>query len=119
MIVAVCNDRQFAGLCAVLGVPELAGDSRFSCNPLRVENRQALTESLSVAISAWSSESFLTAQEARQVSAGPINTLEEVFKDPQVIARELVIHPKRVPGPWRFFDADLCLHRSAPTRADA
>ncbi|GAA3264769.1 hypothetical protein GCM10020258_31650 [Sphingomonas yabuuchiae] len=54
--------------------------------------------------------------------AGPINTVEQAFADPQVVARGLAIQPERpdgstVPGirtPIRFSDADLALNRAAP-----
>ena len=61
---------------------------------------------------------LLTACEAQGVPAGPINDLQEVFADPQVIARGLRIDPEGVPGvrsPIRFSDADLALDRPSPT----
>ncbi len=59
----------------------------------------------------------MNALEQVGVPAGPINTMEEVFNDPQVVARGLQIAPQGVPGvrgPWRFSDAELTVDRTAP-----
>ncbi len=117
IIVAVGNDGQFGRLCAVLGLDGLPGDPRFATNAARVENREALTSALSPAIAARASEDLLNALEQVGVPAGPINTMEEVFNDPQVVARGLQIAPQGVPGvrgPWRFSDAELTVDRTAP-----
>ena len=60
---------------------------------------------------------LLDACEAKGVPAGPINTLDEVMADPQVIARGMQITLDGVPGiraPFRFSESDLALHRPAP-----
>jgi crotonobetainyl-CoA:carnitine CoA-transferase CaiB-like acyl-CoA transferase len=59
----------------------------------------------------------LAACEWEGVPAGPINTLDQVMADPQVVARGMQIELDGVPGirtPFRFSDADLALHRPAP-----
>ena len=120
-IVAVGNDGQFGRLCTVLGLGALAADPRFVTNPVRVANRTALTEALAAPISAWRAAALLSALEAAGVPAGPINTIAEVFADPQVVARGLRIAPQGVPGvkgPWVFSDADLTLDRTAPRRGE-
>ncbi|ALG91018.1 MULTISPECIES: CaiB/BaiF CoA transferase family protein [Actibacterium] len=119
VIVAVGNDGQFSRFCQVLGLDQLPGDARFAANAERVQNRDLLTELLSVAIAGWSSARILEALERTNVPAGPINTMEQVFADPQVLARGLRITPDGIPGvrgPWRFSDAELSLARSAPVR---
>ncbi|MGC9371621.1 MAG: CaiB/BaiF CoA transferase family protein [Paracoccaceae bacterium] len=117
VIVAVGNDSQFGRLCGVLGLNELSADPRFAGNPERVQNRDALDATLSPAIAAWPAPALLDALERAGVPAGPINTMEQVFSDPQVIARGLRIAPEGIPGvrgPWRFSDAELSLNRTAP-----
>ena len=55
--------------------------------------------------------------EAKGIPAGPINDMAEVFRDPQVIAREMRIDPEGVPGvrgPFRFSDAELSLDKASP-----
>ena len=117
VIVAVGNDAQFARLCAVLGLPELAADPAYATNPARVARRDALIPLLEAATRGWPQAELLAALEAATVPAGPINDLAAVFADPQVAARELAIAPEGVPGvrgPWRFSDAALRLERAAP-----
>mgnify|MGYP006275587191 FL=1 len=117
VIVAVGNDAQFARLCAVLGLPELAADPAYATNPARVARRDALIPLLEAATGGWPQAELLAALEAATVPAGPINDLAAVFADPQVAARGLAIAPEGVPGvrgPWRFSDAALRLERAAP-----
>ena len=118
LILAVGNDGQFARACGVLGLPELAGDPRFATNGARVANRAALTGALGTALAAWGRDAVLAAFEAATVPAGPINRVDQVFDDPQVIARGLRIDAQGVPGlrsPMRFSDSPLALDRRAPT----
>ncbi len=117
VIVAVGNDGQFRRLCDVLEMPALADDPRFATNADRVANRDALEPLLSAQIARHASAELLRALEAATVPAGPINTLDQVFADPQVVARGLRIAPEGVPGlrgPWVFSDSELALDRSAP-----
>ncbi|ATY33183.1 CaiB/BaiF CoA transferase family protein [Sphingomonas psychrotolerans] len=97
LIVAVGNDSQFRKLCAVLDLP-FAGDSRFATNPARVTNRAALIPLIEAAILTWAKADLYEALEATGVPAGPINTVDEVFADPQVIARGMRIEREGMPG---------------------
>jgi crotonobetainyl-CoA:carnitine CoA-transferase CaiB-like acyl-CoA transferase len=97
LIVAVGNDSQFAKLCRVLGLG-IAGDPRFATNPARVANRAALIPLLAEAIGGWGKAALYEALEAAGVPAGPINTVDEVFADPQVAARGMRIAPEGLPG---------------------
>ena len=122
IIVAVGNDRQFERLCLVLGQEDLTQDPRFAGNRSRIEHRDALTIRLNDAMRHWSSADVLAALEKATVPAGPINTIADVFEDPQVAARGLRIDPENVPGvrgPWRFSDAELALDRTAPRLDEA
>ncbi|WP_375272611.1 CaiB/BaiF CoA transferase family protein [Sphingomonas sp.] len=91
LIVAVGNDRQFAKLCAVLGTPALAEDVRFATNPARVENRAALLPMIVAETVKWESAALLAALEMAGVPVGPVNRVDQVFADPQVIARGMQI----------------------------
>jgi crotonobetainyl-CoA:carnitine CoA-transferase CaiB-like acyl-CoA transferase len=96
MIIAVGNDGQFARLCAVLGHPEWGGDARFATNERRVANRDVLIGLLRGATAARPTQEWVRLLEAAGVPCGPINTLAEVFADPQVQARNMAItlpHP--------------------------
>jgi crotonobetainyl-CoA:carnitine CoA-transferase CaiB-like acyl-CoA transferase len=91
LILAVGNDQQFAKFCTVAGRPELAARPDFATNPARVANRETLIGILSEMVvaqpRAWWSERL----EAVGVPCGPINTLDEVFTDPQLVARGMIL----------------------------
>lgn len=88
-IAAVGNDGQFTRFCAVLGVPELAGQDDYRTNPERVAHRAALVPQLSARTATFRRDDLLAALEKQGVPAGPINTVSQVFDDPQVKARGL------------------------------
>ena len=87
LMIAVGNDGQFARLCEVLGVGALAFDPAYRHNPDRVRNREALIPLLSAQIARFTKAELIERLEAADVPAGPINTVPEVFADPQVRAR--------------------------------
>jgi len=94
MIIAVGNDGQYAKFCALLGVPEMTQDPLYRTNGDRVVNRGTLIPRLT-ALTAQRTRADLLAQcEAAGVPAGPINTIDEVFNDPQIVARGMQIAPK-------------------------
>ncbi len=83
------NDAQFRRLCAVLGEPALGTDPLYATNAARVRNRVPLIAHLQSLIRVWDQAALLAALEAAGVPAGPINTLEQVFADPQVRHRAM------------------------------
>lgn len=87
VIVAVGNDGQFARFVSVLGQPELAQDERFRTNAGRVRHRPDLVPALTGLTLRMTRDGLLSALEAQGVPAGPINTVADVFADPQVVAR--------------------------------
>lgn len=89
VIIAVGNDRQFARLCQVLNLSEIASDARFATNPARVANRQTLIALIAAATQSWASAELYAALEADGIPAGPVNRIDQVFADPQVIARRM------------------------------
>jgi crotonobetainyl-CoA:carnitine CoA-transferase CaiB-like acyl-CoA transferase len=96
VILAVGNDGQFAKFCAVAGRPDLAADPRFARNADRVRHRETLVPILADLLRTRNKRAWLTALEAAHVPCGPINTLQEVFDDEQVRAREMTVklrHP--------------------------
>jgi crotonobetainyl-CoA:carnitine CoA-transferase CaiB-like acyl-CoA transferase len=96
MILAIGNDGQFARFCAEAGQPSLAEDGRFATNRARVENRAVLIPLLKKLTVERTTADWIAALEAKAVPCGPINTLADVFADPQVQARGLKVtmpHP--------------------------
>lgn len=102
LILAVGNDSQYAKFCAVAGRPELASDPRYAKNQDRVRNRAELVPLLEAVMRTRTKAEWLAALEAAKVPCGAINSLSEVFADPQVRERGMVAqwdHPVRSPLP--------------------
>ena len=94
IIIATGNDAQFARLCKALGDPTLAEQPAFLKNSDRLANRGELIARLSGLTKVFTATDLLAKLEAVGVPAGPINTLEQVFADPQVVHRGMQIAPK-------------------------
>jgi crotonobetainyl-CoA:carnitine CoA-transferase CaiB-like acyl-CoA transferase len=91
VIIAVGNDGQFAKFVRVLGRPELAQDDRFRTNQLRIQNRDVLVPLLTDLLMRWQRDELVAALAPEAVPAGPINSVADVFADPQVLARRMRI----------------------------
>ena len=89
IIIAAGNDGQFAKLCDVLGEPALAQDAAYRTNAGRVTNREELIARLSLLTARRKRADILAKLEAVNVPSGPINSLAEVFTDPQVLHRKM------------------------------
>ncbi|ODA95911.1 CoA-transferase [Mesorhizobium sp. SEMIA 3007] len=87
IILAVGNDGQFAKFCAAVGLDELSTNPDFATNPARVTNRVKLRERIVEALSTLDRDPLLAKLEAASVPASPINTIGQMFADPQAIAR--------------------------------
>ncbi|MDB5695454.1 MAG: CoA transferase [Sphingomonas bacterium] len=118
-ILAAGNDGQYARTMAVLGIEPRA---EWATNAGRLEHKPALFAAIENATSSFARDDLLARMEAAGVPVGPINTVEQAFADPQVIARGMQIEVRRedgstLPGlrtPIRFSDAELALGRAAP-----
>ncbi|MFM9858868.1 CaiB/BaiF CoA-transferase family protein [Pseudoxanthobacter sp. M-2] len=91
LVVAVGNDGQFRKLCGLLGRPELADEPDFRTNPGRVSNRERLVPIVAELIAPWTRDALLAGLEAAGVPAGPINSVADVFDDPQVRHRGMQV----------------------------
>ena len=117
IIIATGNDGQYRRLCAVLGLDALAEAPEYLTNADRIANRAALTDTISERTRQWNKADLLSACEKQGVPAGPINDMEEVFADPQIIARGMQITCDGVPGvrsPMTFSGADLATGAPSP-----
>ncbi|RQS48929.1 CaiB/BaiF CoA-transferase family protein [Burkholderia sp. Bp8986] len=96
IIVAVGNDGQFRKFVEAGGRPELADDERFATNPSRVRHRDTLVPILAEMVKARGKADWIAVLEAAGVPCGPINELDEVFDNEQVVARGMQVslpHP--------------------------
>lgn len=99
LVLAVGNDRQFAGLCEELGRPELAEDARFATNPARVEHRIALRAELEAALASRPADEWAAALTARRVPAGVVNDLAGAFAFAAAIDLDPIVEVPRDDGP--------------------
>ena len=119
IVLAPANDGLFRKLLAVLGRDDLLADSRFATNESRLENRAALDGIIAEATCQRSLEELLSACNAAGIPAGPIHAIDQVFADPQVVARGMRVDLDGVPGvrsPFTFSDAELALDRPSPVQ---
>ncbi|SEF52043.1 CaiB/BaiF CoA transferase family protein [Bosea lathyri] len=87
IVIATGNDGQYRRLCDVLGRPDLGGHPDYADNKMRVANRAVLVPMLGSLTSRRHKLELLAGLEQAGVPAGPINAIDEVFADPQVVAR--------------------------------
>lgn len=91
LVVAVGNDSIWARFCEALDLSEIAEDPRFRTNPDRVRNRDTLVKILEDVLARKSAKEWLDSLEKAGVPAGPLNNLDEVFRDPQVLHRKMLV----------------------------
>ena len=91
IIIAVGNDMQFERFCKFIGSQDLSSQERFKTNENRVINRDALTKILNNVIKNKTSEYWLKGLEKIKIASGPINQIDQTFKDPQVKYRGMEI----------------------------
>jgi crotonobetainyl-CoA:carnitine CoA-transferase CaiB-like acyl-CoA transferase len=91
IIIATGNDNQFAKLCTVLGEAGIADEPNYRTNSDRLHHREELIARLAALTKRWSRADLLAKLESVQVPAGPINPLDQVFTDPQVVHRGMQI----------------------------
>ncbi len=119
---AVGNDGQFGRLAEILGHPEWIGDERFATNPARVRNHPLLDPLLRAEFASRSRRELIAALDAAGVPCSPINTVPEVFAEPQVQHRNMLRklpHPTagevpQVVSPLNFTNEPLAFDRPPP-----
>jgi len=122
IILAIGNDTQFARFCAVAGLDHVAADPRYATNTARVGNRDALAAMIADVLVTLTSAEWIAMLEAERVPCGPINTVADIFADPQVRHRGLRVdlpHPSAgtAPGvrsPINYRNAPMAPGPAAP-----
>ena len=118
IVLSVGNDPTFERFCKLAECEELLADERFQTNAARVSNRDHVTETLNEITKKKPSDWWLENLEKEKIGSGPINNLEEVFADPHVIAREMVIemdHPATGSKPMKLIANPIKLSATPPT----
>ncbi|MGX5801007.1 CaiB/BaiF CoA transferase family protein [Bradyrhizobium sp. Arg314] len=122
IILAVGNDGQFGKFCAAVGLDDLPSNPDFATNPARVTNRARLRERIVETLAALDRDPLLAQLEAAGVPASPINTIGQMFDDPQTIARGMRLdlddgHGNRLPSvraPMVMSGTPLVYERPSP-----
>ena len=122
LIIAVGNDQLWTRLCKAIGVPELADDPRFRTNPLRVTNRKECISILSGILATRDCDEWIALLNAEGIPCAPISTMDEVFSDPQVLHRKMLVevdHPtagkiKMTGIPVKYSDTEATIRRPPP-----
>lgn len=122
IIIAVGNNRQFATLCEVMGLSEMAMDVRFCTNVARMENKLELTRILEYQLQLKTVNEWIKLFSEKNIPCGPIHTIDQVFEHPQVLARDMVVqveHPeagmvKLVGSPVKLSRTNTKIERHPP-----
>lgn len=117
------NERLFKRLCDVLGHPEWTCVPEFADNASRVRHRAALAAGIEAITSGQPRSHWLALLEAHDIPCGPINDYSQVFADPQVLAREMVVetdhptlgHIRTLGSPIKLSATPVDPSRRAPT----
>ena len=92
IVLSIGNDPTFRKFCKEFGLESVLSDERFATNGARVQNRQLVTDTLTPIMKRETTSWWVERLEALQIGCGPINTLKDVFADPQVEARRAVVN---------------------------
>ena len=119
IVLAPANDALFRKLLTLLDRGDLLDEDRFATNARRVENRAEVDALIAESTSGWARDDLLAVCAKAGIPAGPINSIEEVFADPQTSARGMRIEPEGMPGvrsPFVFSDAELAIDKPSPSQ---
>jgi crotonobetainyl-CoA:carnitine CoA-transferase CaiB-like acyl-CoA transferase len=124
IMLTIGNDLQFQRFCEFADCIELADDERFSTNGARVKNRELLIEAMEPVLTSKPSREWLAELEKLTIGCGPINTVEQVFADPHIQDRGMVINMphealsgRKIPlvaSPLRFSGTPVTYRHSPP-----
>lgn len=123
VVIAVGNDGQYRALCGVLGADDLAADPRYAANAGRIEHRAELVAAISALTRALTMAELFDRLEAAGVPCGPVNTIDQVFEEPQALHRgleialdreDLTAPTKTVASPIRLSETPVRYDRAPP-----
>jgi crotonobetainyl-CoA:carnitine CoA-transferase CaiB-like acyl-CoA transferase len=121
MIITAGNDRLFAGLCMTISRPDLIDDPRFRTNSDRIANRPALAAEIEGELAKRPAAEWAELLLEAGVPSSPINTMAEVFADPHVLARNMLVEMEhktlgtiKLPGVPMTFSETPAEARTAP-----
>ncbi|EHM01049.1 III protein, CoA-transferase family [Acetobacteraceae bacterium AT-5844] len=98
MVLSIGNDPTFERFCKNFGLEHLLADERYATNAARVGNRALVTETLTAVTKTMTTDEWISKLEALKIGCGPINTLDRVFADPHVQARNMLVKMQHASG---------------------
>lgn len=98
MVLSIGNDPTFKRFCEAFGLEHLLKDERFITNAARVANRQLVTDTLTPTMQSQRTDWWIERLEGLKIGCGPINKLSQVFADPHVVARDMVLEMAHATG---------------------
>jgi crotonobetainyl-CoA:carnitine CoA-transferase CaiB-like acyl-CoA transferase len=98
MVLSIGNDPTFERFCKNFALEHLLADERYATNAARVGNRALVTETLTEVTKTKTTDEWITQLEALKIGCGPINTLDRVFADPHVQARNMLVKMQHASG---------------------
>ncbi len=124
LVIAVGNDRQFRKFCDMIGAPDLPDDPAYATNADRIRNRDALIALISEGVAGFTRADLQAKLDELGIPAGPINPVDDVFADPQIIHRGMQVDLPapglrggtlpNVRSPLKFSESELSLKHAAP-----
>ena len=122
IVLAIGNDAQWKRFCELAGLQHLADDPKYATNTQRVKDRKTLIPIIAETMLTKTSQEWMTELEKLKIPTGPINTLDKVFSDPQVLAREMLAeipHPtakrlKMVASPMKLSNTPCEITKHPP-----
>tara|TARA_B100001123_G_C15314940_1_gene1025790 strand:+ start:1329 stop:2552 length:1224 start_codon:yes stop_codon:yes gene_type:complete len=117
VILAIGNDRQFQDWCTSAGALQLKEDARFKTNPLRIANREKLYKLMPKFMKRKTTDEWLSDMEKMKVPCSPVNDIKQVFEDPHVKHREMLIemdHAQSDTGKVPLIGNPLKMSRTPP-----
>ena len=121
--VAIGNDKLFLQFCEAIGLSDLSSDPKFATAPQRVINRNLLIPKLEAQFKLKTRGEWLDTFAKSKLPAGPVYSMQEIFSDPQVLSREMLVkitHPevgeiKQIGIPMKFSDTPTQIREPPPT----
>ena len=114
VILGTSNDAQFRRFAKVAGIEGVAADPRYATNAERVAHRQEVVDMLKPIFTTRTTAQWIADLEAANVPCGPINRVDQVFADPQAIARALTVTMSHATGPLTLVASPLRLSATPP-----
>ena len=114
LILATSNDAQFRRFAKVAGLESMASDPRYATNAERVAHREEVVGMLKPIFTTRATATWIADLEAANVPCGPINRVDQVFADPQAIARQLTVSMQHATGPMTLVASPLRLSATPP-----